>query len=131
MFLGVITCSFWNQTQGLHYSYLYYKQFPDSVLEDLVQVKPVISRKLPRFLAKMDTALSNFETALNCDWRAVSVKYVQLEYYVRNLQLIWSFHQTFLPLRTSDFLSRRIKDVLHNHHTIIRIVDVGVKATIG
>lgn len=112
MFLGVIKCSFWNQTKGLHYSYLTYKQYLEFVLEDLVQVKSVIRRTLPRFLAKMDTALRNFETALNCDWRAVSVKYVQLEFYLRNLRQIWTFHQTFLPVGTSDFISRRIKNVL-------------------
>lgn len=112
VFLGIIPCSLWNQTKGLQYSYLYYKQFLDLVLEDLVQVKSVIRRTLPRFLAKTDRALSNFEAALNCDWWAISVKYVQLEYYLRNLQRIWTFYQTSLPLRTSDFLSHRIKDVL-------------------
>jgi len=60
----------------------------------------------------MDTALRNFETALRCDWRAVSVKYVQLEFYLRNIWYIWTLHQTSLQLLTSDFLSRRIKDVL-------------------
>ena len=113
MFLGVFTCSRWNQKQGLHHSYLSYKQFLDFVLEDLVEVKSVISRTLPRFLAKMDTALSNLETALNCDWRAVSVKYVQLEYYLRNLQQTWTLHQPSLLLAgNSDLISRRIKGVL-------------------
>ena len=87
-FLGVITCSFPNLKQGLHYSYRYYKKYVDFVQEGLVEVKSVISRTLPRYLAKMDTALRNFETALNCDWRAVSIKYVKLEFYLRNLQQI-------------------------------------------
>ena len=115
MFLGAIRCSLWNQNKGLHDSYLYYKQFLDFVLKNVVQVKSVISTTLPRFLTKMDTALRNLQTALNCDWREVSIKYVQLEYYLRNLQRTWILYQHYqssIPLRTSDFLSRRIKDVL-------------------
>jgi len=112
MFRGVIRCSLWSQKRDLHETYFIYKQYLEFVLEDLFQLKSVISRTLPRFLGTMDTALRNFETALNCDWRAVSVKYVQLAYYLRNLWRIWTFHQPSLPLVTSDFLSRRIKSVL-------------------
>ena len=111
-FIGVIRCSFWNQTENLHYTYFRYKQYLGLVLKDLSQVKSVISRTLPHFLGKMDTALRNFETLLSCDWRAVSAKYVQLEFYLRNTWYIWTFHQTSLPLVTSEFLSRRIKNVL-------------------
>ena len=112
MFLGVIRCSFWNQKHGLRETYIIYKKYLDFVLEDLFEIKSVISRTLPRFLGTMDTALHKFQTALNCDWRAVSVKYVQLEYYLRNLWYIWNFHRTSLRLITSEFLSRRIKNVL-------------------
>lgn len=111
-FLGVIKCSFWNQKKDLHEMYFIYKQYLEFVLEDLFQVKSVISRTLPNFLTKMDTALCNFETALNCDWRSVSVKYVQLEFYLRNIWYIWTLRQSSLPLVTSEFLSRRIKNVL-------------------
>ena len=92
--------------------YFIYKQYLEFVLEDLFQVKSVISRTLPNFLTKMDTALRNFETALNCDWRSVSVKYVQLEFYLRNIWYIWTLRQSSLPLVTSEFLLRRIKSVL-------------------
>ena len=112
MFQGVIRCSFWNQKQDLHETNFIYKQYLEFVLEDLFQVKSVISRTLPRFLGKMDTGLRNFEAALNCDWQAVSVKYVQLEYYLRNIWHIWTFHQTSLRLVTSEFLSLRIENVL-------------------
>ncbi len=114
-FIGVNTCSRSfgiEMKSGLHYTYINYKQHLDFVLEDLNQVKSVINRKLPSFFAKMDTALRNFETALNCDWQAVSVKYVQLEFYLRNLQQIWMYQQTTLQLPVSDFLSHRVKNVL-------------------
>ena len=111
-FRGVFRCSFWNQKKDLHETYFIYKQYLEFVLEDLFQVKSVISRTLPHFLGKMDTALRNFEAALNCDWRAIGVKYVQLEFYLRNIWHIWTFRQTSLPLVTSEFLSRRIKNVL-------------------
>ena len=110
-FTGVNTCSFGINT-GLQEAYITYKQLLDFVLEDLNQVKSVISRTLPRFLAKMDTALRNFDMALNCDWQAVSVRYVQLEFYLRNLQHIWTYHETSPVLGTSEFRSRRIKNVL-------------------
>ena len=112
MFLGVIRCSFWNQKHGLRGTYIIYKKYLDFVLEDLFEIKSVISRTLPRFLGTMDTALRKFQTALNCDWRAVSVEYVQLEYYLRNLWYIWNFRRTSLRLIPSEFLSRRIKNVL-------------------
>ena len=111
-FLGIIKCSLWNQKTDLQETYFIYKQYLEFVLEDLFQVKSVISRTLPRFLGKMDTAMRNFETALNCDRRAVSVKYVQLEFYLRNIWYIWTFRRTSLGLVTSEFLSRRIKNVL-------------------
>ena len=111
-FYGIISCPFGKRAMGLYTWYHIYKRLLDSVLENLDQVKSVISRTLPRFLAKMDSALRNFEKALNCDWEAVSVKHVQLEFYLRTLQRIWTYHRTSLQLVTSDFLSRRIKNVL-------------------
>lgn len=122
LFIGVNKCLLGIE-MGLHETYIIYKQNLDFVLEGLDQVKAVIGRTLPRFLAKMDTALRNFETALNCDWQAVSVKYVQLEFYLRNLQQIWTFHQTSLQLSISDFLSRRIKNVLlHPSHELLKLM---------
>lgn len=110
MFLGVIRCSFWNQKKIFTERISFTNNIQNLFWK--TGFKSVISRTLPCFLGKMDTALRNFETALNCDWRAVSVKYVQLEFYLRNIWYIWTLHQTSLQLLTSDFRSRRIKDVL-------------------
>ena len=98
---------------GLKETSIIYKEHLDSVLEDLDEMKSVISRTLPRFLLNMSNALLNFETALICDWHLAAIKYVQLEFFLRNLQHSWTefYKKSQKKKITSDFVSRRIKDI--------------------
>ena len=64
LLIGLNTCHFkTGMKKGLHEAYLTYKQLLDFVFENLNEVKSVISKTLPRYLAKMNTTLYNFETA--------------------------------------------------------------------
>ena len=66
----------------LHQWYRDYKESFDLVVENSEEVKSSmpINDKLPHFLAKMNFALTDYETTLSCDWRAVAIKYVQLSF---------------------------------------------------
>ncbi|KAJ7372367.1 hypothetical protein OS493_019814 [Desmophyllum pertusum] len=124
LFIGVNKCSFGKEKWGLSHTYIVYKRLLDSVLEDSDQVKSIIRRTLPRFLANMTTALHNFDMALNCDWQAVAIKYVQLEFYLRNLQQIWNIlKKSIRQPSTSDFNSGRIKTFfLHRPKDVLKLI---------
>ncbi|KAJ7372369.1 hypothetical protein OS493_019817 [Desmophyllum pertusum] len=123
LFSGVNKCIFGKENMGLGYTYSIYKRVLDSVLEDSDEVKSVIRRTLPRFLANMTTAFHNFDMALNCDWQAVAIKYVQLEFYLRNLQQIWIFPKKSIQPGTSDFISGRMKTFfLHRPKDVLKLM---------
>jgi len=102
----------------LHQWYRNYKESLDLVLENSDEVKSSmpINGKLPRFLAKMNFALTNYDTTLSCDWQAVAIKYVQLSFQVRNLNF-WNqaVHETNTVPSISDFLSKRMEKAILQH----------------
>ncbi len=102
----------------LHKWYRNYKKSFDLVMENSDELKSSMSinGKLPRFLAKMNFALTNYDTTLNCDWQAVAIKYVQLSFQVRNLNYwIQAVHETSTVPSVSDFLSKRMENVILQH----------------
>ncbi|XP_078384792.1 uncharacterized protein LOC144667264 [Oculina patagonica] len=104
----------------LHKWYRIYKESFDLVLENSDEVKSFmpINGKLPRFLAKMNFALTNYDSTLSCDWQAVAIKYVQLSFLVRNLNFwIQAVHdrETSTVPSVSDFLSKRMENVIVQH----------------
>ena len=114
-------CSHFNKQDletVLHKWYRNYKESFDLVMENSDEVKSSMSinGKLPRFLAKMNFALTNYDTTLSCDWQAVAIKYVQLSFLVRNLNFwIQAVHETSTVPSVSDFLSRRMENVILQH----------------
>ncbi len=102
----------------LHKWYRKYKEMFDLVMEKSDEVKSFMSinGKLPRFLTKMNFALTDYDTTLSCDWQAVAIKYVQLGFLVRNLNFwIQAVHETSTVPTVSDFLSKRMENVILRH----------------
>ena len=114
-------CSHYNKQDletVLHQWYSDYKESFDLVVENSDEVKSSmpINGKLPHFLAKMNFALSDYDTTLSCDWQAVAIKYVQLSFQVRNLNFwIQAVHETNTVPSISDFLSKRMEKVILQH----------------
>ena len=102
----------------LHQWYRNYKESFDLVLENSDKVKSSmpINGKLPPFLAKMNFAVTDYDTTLSCDWQAVAIKYVQLSFQVRNLNF-WNqaVHETNTVPSISDFLSKRMEKAILQH----------------
>ena len=114
-------CSWYHKQDletALHQWYRNYKESLDLLVEtsDKVRSSMSINGKLPRFLAKMNFALTDYDTTLSCDWQAVAVKYVQLSFQVRNLNFwIHAVHETNTVPSISDFLSRRMEKAILQH----------------
>jgi len=110
----------------LHQWYRNYKESLDLLVEtsDKVRSSMSINGKLPRFLAKMNFALTDYDTTLSCDWQAVAIKYVQLSFQVRNFNFwIHAIHKTNTVPSISDFLSRRMeKAILQNSEESVQLV---------
>ena len=103
---------------SLNQLYSEYKKRFDSILKgsDVMKSFLPINGKLPRFLAKMNFALTDHETMLSCDWQAVAIKYVQLSFQIRNLRFwIQASHETNTVPSTSDFLSKRMEKAIVQH----------------
>ena len=102
----------------LHDWYRSYKESLDLVLENSDEVKSSMSinGKLPRFLAKMNFALTAYDTTLSCDWQTVAIKYVQLSFQVRNVNF-WNqaVYETNTVPSISDFLSKRMEKAILQH----------------
>ena len=102
----------------LHKFYRIYKERLDLVLEksDEMRSHMPFNGKLPRFLSKMNFALADYDTSLNCDWQAIAIKYVQLSFQVRNLNYwIQATHETFTVPSVSGFLSKRMENAILQH----------------
>ncbi|KAJ7370124.1 hypothetical protein OS493_034053 [Desmophyllum pertusum] len=102
----------------LHKWYRNYKESLDLVVEKSDEVKSSmpVNGKLPRFLAKMNFALTNYDTTLSCDWQAVAIKYIQLSFHVRNLNFwVQAVHETLTVPSVSDFLSNRMINAILQH----------------
>lgn len=102
----------------LHKLYRNYKESLDLVVEKSDEVKSSmpVNGKLPRFLAKMNFALTNYDTTLSCDWQAVAIKYVQLSFHVRNVNFwVQAVHETLTVPSVSGFLSNRMENVILQH----------------
>ena len=102
----------------LHKFYRNYKESLDLVLEksDEVRSHMPLNGKLPRFLSKMNFALADYDTSLNCDWQAIAIKYVQLSFQVRNLNYwLQASHETSTVPSVSGFLSKRMENVILQH----------------
>lgn len=102
----------------LHKFYRNYKRSLDLVLEksDEVRSHMPLNGKLPRFLSKMNFALADYDTSLNCDWQAIAIKYVQLSFQVRNLNYwIQAAHKTSTVPSVSGFLSKRMENAILQH----------------
>ncbi|XP_022790554.1 ankyrin-1-like [Stylophora pistillata] len=102
----------------LHKYYRIYKGNLDLILEKSDEVKShmPVNGRLPRFLTKMNFALADYDTSLNCDWQAIAIKYVQLSFQVRNLNYwIQVSHETSTVPSVSGFLSKRMEGAILQH----------------
>ena len=102
----------------LHKWYRIYKRNLDLVLKNSDKVKSFmpVNGKLPRFLTKMNFALTNYDATLSCDWQAIAIKYVQLSFQVRNLNFwVQAAHETSTVPSVSGFLSKRMENVILQH----------------
>ena len=97
------------QEWGLRGTYRTYKQLLKLASEDVNEMKSVIRRTLPSFLAKMDIALRNLNTALNCDWQVIAMKCVYVEFYLSNLSQILNFYEDPRKLAASNFVAGRTR----------------------
>ena len=72
---------------AVHTFYRHYKVTLDTMLEHSDKVKSFIpfQGRLSHFLTKMNYALHSYDSTLNCDWQAITAKYIQLSFQVRNL----------------------------------------------
>ncbi|XP_068732670.1 uncharacterized protein [Montipora capricornis] len=111
-------CSKFNRIDletAAHNYYRDYKQSLDLLIEHSDEVKSFmpLQGRLPRVLTKMNFALHNYDSKLNCDWQAIAAKYIQLSFQVRNLNF-WrqSVHETLTVPSVSDFVSERMKNVI-------------------
>ena len=100
---------------AVHTFYRHYKENLDTMLEHSDKVKSFIplQGKLPLFLTKMNYALHSYDSTLNCDWQAITAKYIQLSFQVRNLNF-WreSVQEKLTVPSVSDFVSERMQNVI-------------------
>ena len=102
----------------LHKFYRIYKERLVLVLEksDEMRSHMPLNDKLPPFLSKMNFALADYDTSLNCDWQEIAIKYVQLSFQVRNLNYwIQATHETSTVPSVSGFLSKRMENAILQH----------------
>ena len=100
---------------AVHTFYRHYKKNLDLMLEHSDKVKSFIplQGRLPHFLSKMNNALHSYDSMLNCDWQAITAKYIQLSFQVRNLNFwIESVREKLTVPSVSDFVSERMQNVI-------------------
>ena len=96
---------------AVHSIYRLSKSSVDTILEQSDKVKSFITRPegRPHFLSKINYALHSYESALNCDWLAVTAKYIQLTFQIYNLNFwIESVQEKLTIPSVSDFISERM-----------------------
>ena len=100
---------------AVHTFYRHYKKTVDTMLEHSDKVKSFmpLQGRLPHFLTKMNYALHSYDSTLNCDWQAITAKYIQLSFQVRNL-MFWreSVQEKMTVPSVSDFVSERMQYVI-------------------
>ena len=98
---------------AVHSIYRLSRSSVDTILEQSDKVKSFITR--PHFLSKINYALHSYESALNCDWLAVTAKYIQLRFQIYNLNFwIESVQEKLTIPSVSDFISERMQNfILH------------------
>lgn len=94
--------------------YREYKQKFDLLLEHSDEVKSLLplNGRLPRYLEKVYFALLSFDSKLNCDWQAITTKYIQLSFQFHNVNIFTeSLHKALTAPIVSDFAVKRILNV--------------------
>ena len=87
----------------------------DMILEQSDEVKSFITRqeRNPPFLSKIKYALHRYYSTLNCDWQAVTAKYIQLRFQIHNLNFwIESVQEKLTIPSVSDFVSARMQNFI-------------------
>ena len=111
-------CSKFNKMDletAAHSFYLDYKNIFHLLRENSDEVRSFIplQGRLPRFLVKMNLVLSSYDWTLNCDWQAVTAKYIQLIFQVRTFKFwVESVEETLTVPSVSDFVSERMQNAL-------------------
>ena len=92
----------------VHWFYRGYKRTLDMILEQSHKVKSFIplQGRLPRFLSKIKYALHSYDSTLNCDWQAITAKYIQLSFQVRNLRATLPYHRVRGGTRSEKWTPR-------------------------
>ncbi|XP_067057907.1 uncharacterized protein [Acropora muricata] len=100
---------------AVHSIYRVFKNGLDMILEQSDEVKSFITRqeRRPHFLSKVKYALHSYESTLNCEWQAITAKYIQLRFQIYNLNFwIESVQEKLTMPSVSDFISERMQNFI-------------------
>ena len=100
---------------AVHSFYRLSKSSLDMILQQSDKVKSFITlqERSPRFLSGINYALHRYYSALNCDWQAITAKYIQLRFQIHNLNFwIESVQEKLTIPSVSDFVSERMQNFI-------------------
>ena len=100
---------------AVHSIYRLSKSSLDIILEQSDKAKSFITlqERSPRFLSKINYALQRYYSTLNCDWQAITAKYIQLRFQIHNLNFwIESVEEKLTIPSVSDFVSERMQNFI-------------------
>ena len=100
---------------AVHSIYRLSKSSLDIILEQSDKAKSFITlqERSPRFLSKINYALQRYYSTLNCDWQAITAKYIQLRFQIHNLNFwIESVEEKLTVPSVSDFVSERMQNFI-------------------